>query len=413
MKEPLISIVMVNYNHEDTIGDSIESVISQTYKNWELIIIDDGSTDASAAIIGEYADRDRRIRFYPQKKNQQICVATNIGFSYVTGEYVARLDSDDIWLPEKLERQLARMEEAPWGSLCFTKLDVIDGEGRIVNEALSDYYQAYNRRQNGCGGWLKYFFFSGNTLIQSTLLMKREVLQSLGGFHLAYMQAHDFDFFVRAAKRYEFIFVEEPLVKYRRTEKQNSACNEEKNRRFFNEHMLIRRHFFEEMPDDLFIEAFGDCFVNKASSTHEELLCEQAFLLCRCVGDQENTPVLGLQRIEELMENPETARVLEDVFHYTPKDYYRQTDKRLYITDDLVCELEYLRRLSAMQEERIRQMEESSQKMWDQLEQYQQTIAEQYQTIVEQQDVIHQMQESASWKITKPLRSVKKVLTKG
>ena len=80
IEQPLVSIVMVNYNHEEYIGKSIESVLAQTYEKWELIIIDDGSTDESVNIISSYAAKDDRIKFYPQKENSQICIVTNIGF---------------------------------------------------------------------------------------------------------------------------------------------------------------------------------------------------------------------------------------------------------------------------------------------------------------------------------------------
>lgn len=96
METPLISIVMVNYNQEDYLKESIDSVIAQTYQNWELIIVDDGSTDASVEIIKSY--EDSRIRPIFLKKNRHICYATNLGLSHICGEYVARLDSDDVWL---------------------------------------------------------------------------------------------------------------------------------------------------------------------------------------------------------------------------------------------------------------------------------------------------------------------------
>lgn len=247
MGNPLISIVMVNYNHEESIGESIESVIAQTWQNWELIIVDDGSTDSSPEIIKEYAQKDSRILPVLQAENNHICVATNIGLSKVRGEFVARLDSDDIWQPQKLEKQIQYMREHPEGSLCFTKLDIIDEKGRNINQDNPVLYDIYNGRQEGKKGWIRHFFYYGNTLIQSTLLMKREVLDTIGGFNLAYMQGHDFDFFTRAILKYDFIFLEEPLVKYRRASQQNSAWNEINNRRFFNEHMNIRPRFLDSM----------------------------------------------------------------------------------------------------------------------------------------------------------------------
>ena len=94
MKEPLVSVLMVNYNHEDTIGETIESVLGQTYQNMQFIIIDDGSTDRSCDIIKSF--QDERIELYRLGKNRHICYATNYGFEKVKGDYLARIDSDDV-----------------------------------------------------------------------------------------------------------------------------------------------------------------------------------------------------------------------------------------------------------------------------------------------------------------------------
>ena len=95
---------MVNYNHADVIKETIESVLAQSYTNFQFIIVDDGSTDGSLDIINQFDDN--RIEVYPQKKNMQICTVTNIGLKKMKGTYLARIDSDDIWEPEKLEKQI-------------------------------------------------------------------------------------------------------------------------------------------------------------------------------------------------------------------------------------------------------------------------------------------------------------------
>ena len=163
METPLISIVMVNYNQEDYLKESIDSVIAQTYQNWELIIVDDGSTDASVEIIKSY--EDSRIRPIFLKKNRHICYATNLGLSHICGEYVARLDSDDVWCEKKLEKQMNFFENHPKAEVCFTKLDLIDENGNNVNRKLSDLYALYNTRQENRKNWIRFFFFLGNSLI--------------------------------------------------------------------------------------------------------------------------------------------------------------------------------------------------------------------------------------------------------
>jgi len=230
VNKPLVSIVMVNYNHEDFLQDSIDSIIQQTYQNWELILVDDGSTDKSVDIIRSYNDSRIKPIFLPE--NSHICIATNRGLEQVKGELVARLDSDDIWRKDKLEKQVKFFDEHPDANVSFTKLDIIDETNTVVNDKIKDLYDLYNHRQKDQKDWLRFFFFVGNSLIQSTMMYRKSALDKVGYFNLAYAQAHDLDFFIRLAKHYTFDFIEEPLCRYRRIENQNSSTDPEKEMRF-------------------------------------------------------------------------------------------------------------------------------------------------------------------------------------
>ena len=254
MKRPLVSIVMVNYNQEKYLGEAIESVLRQTYQNWELILVDDGSTDTSVDIINKYDDC--RINPIFLESNIHISKATNAGLDKVKGKYIARLDSDDFWRDDKLEKQVDLFEKDEEVKVCFTKLDIVNEKNEIVNDSMSDLYNLYNSRQKTRVDWIRFFFFVGNSLIQSSMMYRKEMLDEVGNFKLPYMQSHDFDFFVRLIKKCEFTFLEEPLLCYRRTQMQNSMVHPENDSRFFNEYMDIRRHFFDDMSDELFCEAF-------------------------------------------------------------------------------------------------------------------------------------------------------------
>lgn len=391
MGNPLISIVMVNYNHEDFLEEAILSVIKQTYLNWELIIVDDGSTDGSRNIIRKF--HDSRIKPIYLKENGHICVATNIGLKEVKGDYIARLDSDDVWREDKLEQQIKFMQRNSDIGLCFTKLDIIDQDSRVVpREESLDLYNLYDNRQKSRGDWLKFFFFYGNSLIQSSMLMRAEVLDKIGMFNLAYVQTHDFDFFVRAVKHYEFGFIEEPLLKYRRIQSQNSAINPDNNLRFFNEHMSIRYHFFDDFSDELFRETFQDCFVDKNAASHEELLCEQAFLLMKCVGKDNMNPVLGLMKIEEYMKNPVMRKVLEEKYQFTPKSFYKENTKHQFYSYELYHEIEMLKRQVEGLIEKSKHQDEH--------------ITLLLEIKKQQQQQIEKMTNSTSWKMTKPMRKL-------
>ena len=109
--KPLISVITPAYNAERFIGEAIESVQKQTYANWEMVIVDDCSTDGTVRIVEEYRKKDPRIKLYRLEKNSGSAVARNTAMEHAKGRYIAFLDSDDRWLPEKLEKQLKFMQE--------------------------------------------------------------------------------------------------------------------------------------------------------------------------------------------------------------------------------------------------------------------------------------------------------------
>src|SRR5205809_3501840 len=110
MNEALVSVIMPAYNAGKFITESIESVIAQTYAYWELLIVDDGSTDNTKNVIQNFSEKDKKIRYFFQANGKQ-GKARNMALSYASGNYIAFLDADDIWLPQKLEVQVKEIEE--------------------------------------------------------------------------------------------------------------------------------------------------------------------------------------------------------------------------------------------------------------------------------------------------------------
>ena len=110
---PKVSILMPVYNSAEFLREAIESMLSQSFKDFEFLIVDDGSTDGSAGILAEYVEKDSRIRIIRNEKNQGIVYSLNRGLKECTGEYIARMDSDDIALKERLDKQIAVLDKNP------------------------------------------------------------------------------------------------------------------------------------------------------------------------------------------------------------------------------------------------------------------------------------------------------------
>ncbi|MGM8360835.1 glycosyltransferase family 2 protein [Flavobacterium sp. ARAG 55.4] len=134
MEEPLVSVIIPTFNSEKYISDTIQSVQNQSYQNWEVIIVDDASTDETQTIITPFLT-NKRIKFYSLEKNSGTGVARNLAVSKASGKYISFLDADDLWKPEKLEKQINFMQKQKL-PFTFSFYDCIDDEGKLLGKRL-------------------------------------------------------------------------------------------------------------------------------------------------------------------------------------------------------------------------------------------------------------------------------------
>ncbi|OYX79793.1 MAG: glycosyl transferase [Flavobacteriales bacterium 32-34-25] len=132
MEKPLVSVIIPIFNSEKYISDTIISVQNQTYQNWEMLLVDDGSTDETQTIITSFLT-DKRIQFYPLEKNSGTGVARNFALEKANGKYISFLDADDLWKPEKLEKQIDFMQTNAL-PFTFSFYDCIDEQGKLLHK---------------------------------------------------------------------------------------------------------------------------------------------------------------------------------------------------------------------------------------------------------------------------------------
>ncbi|MEI2689491.1 MAG: glycosyltransferase [Anaerolineae bacterium] len=184
---PKISVIIPTYNRADMLGDAIASVLAQTYADWELIVVDDGSTDDTGAVVARYSDP--RIRYIYQE-NRKLPGARNTGIRASTGEYIALLDSDDIFLPPKLQLQISAMENDPEVGLIASGWHEVDTQQRIMRTVCPWQFQpALDLNQ-----WLL-----GCPFAPSTVLVKRSWLMAAGLFDEDQHYVEDWDLWLRLA----------------------------------------------------------------------------------------------------------------------------------------------------------------------------------------------------------------------
>ncbi len=200
---PRVSVVMANYNYARYVRGAIESVFAQTMDDFELIVVDDGSTDGSREIIESYLV-DPRVRFRPVDHIGQ-AKARNAAIEWARAPLIAFLDADDEWLPEKLAKQVALFDRDPSLGVVYSRRFLVDESGREIPYEQPPFYRGDVARE----------MFHDNFVCFSTALVRRLVLEHIGLLDASWDLAVDYEFWLRVIAHYRFDFVDEPLVKYR------------------------------------------------------------------------------------------------------------------------------------------------------------------------------------------------------
>jgi glycosyltransferase involved in cell wall biosynthesis len=219
----LVSVIIPTYNRANVIICAIDSVLNQTYKNMELIIVDDASRDNTEERVKGF--NDSRIKFVRHKINKGGSGARNTGIGEAKGDYIAFLDSDDEWLPEKIEKQILMFKCAdPKVGLIYTGVLRVDENGRITEQIVP------KEKGDLCGKLLEGNFI-GTT---SAIMARRSCIMRVGGFNDSLPSCQDWDFYIRLSRVCHFDFIPDPLVRF--------YCGKCYNRITSNKELVILGH---------------------------------------------------------------------------------------------------------------------------------------------------------------------------
>lgn len=199
-----ISVLMSVYNNEATAGDSIASIVAQTYADWELLLVDDKSTDGSLRILADWARRDSRIRLIQNDRNLGLAASLNRALNEARGEYVARMDGDDISLPQRFEKQLTFLDAHPEHAIVGSSALVFDRDGVWETRICKELPQ-------------KKDFLWGTQFIHPSVMMRRVALLAVGGYRVCRdtLRTEDYDLFMRMyAYGFTGYNLAEPLLRY-------------------------------------------------------------------------------------------------------------------------------------------------------------------------------------------------------
>lgn len=201
MAKPRVSVILPAYNAERFIGEAIDSILAQTYRDFELIIISDGSTDLTPDIIRQYAKKDKRIRFFNNRKNRGLIYVLNMGLRKVRGEYIARMDADDISLPTRFEKQVAYLDANPDVGVLGT---LIQGFGLLNQLGLQ-------RPQVELSD-----FITDNYVAHPSVMIRRSVMRKYGfKYNPDYKHVEDYELWLRMVQVTKIQNIMEVLLRYR------------------------------------------------------------------------------------------------------------------------------------------------------------------------------------------------------
>lgn len=317
---PKVSIMFPSYNHERYVAEALNSILSQTFQDFEVIASDDCSTDGTADVIRSFTDD--RIQFHRFEEHAGPTQNHRYCWECCTGEYIALLNSDDIWLPEHLEEAVNYLDGHPSCGVVFSWCSEIDENGNTVAQ-ISDVFRCSNRSR---AEWLRFFFTRGNCLCHPSMVIRRQVYEQVGFYSESLRQLPDFDEWIRVVKHFDIHVIDSVQIKYRwcnRSMENTSAPVLKNTVRTIAESQYILTTFFDDMDDQLFAEAFRPLFVNKQAESSQELWCEKYFLLR---NDHYYIPKISLNIAYFLFHNiiriPGVPEILRDQYHYTVEDFF-------------------------------------------------------------------------------------------
>lgn len=204
---PRVTVIIPCYNREQFIRQTVDSALSQTYPNLEVVVVDDGSMDRTRKILDEYSDRIRILE-HPGRVNKGQSASINLATRSTDSEYVAILDSDDVWAPTKIEKQAEILEKFKEVGLVYVNGFAIDHTGKRLYKLIGSH-----RKNPGDAERVLLEYYIGPP---SSWLVRKSILESAGEFDEAMRSAQDHDMAIRLAETTKFAYLEEPLYYYRR-----------------------------------------------------------------------------------------------------------------------------------------------------------------------------------------------------
>lgn len=319
-RKPMVSVLMTSYNHEKYVAEAIESVLAQTYTDFEFLIADDGSVDGTQEQIKLISDE--RISYFEFKTNTDFHTYDLLR-EKARGKYIAGIGSDDVWRSDKLEKQVAFLEKNPQIAVCFSWIETIDENSEVIDKKYSKNAD-FNRGNQKASQWFGDLFFGKESLPAPAFMMRTELFQKYRGFHFKYRQIQDYELWLRILLNHEIYIIPEKLLFYRwhisDIQHNISAPSDRSEIATYNEMHHVFGTMIEMIPDDYFLEAFGDKLFLPECHTHEQIMCERMILLLNHPNPAAQQ--VGIDFYLTYIDDPGFCACLEEQYGITRKVFH-------------------------------------------------------------------------------------------
>lgn len=292
-EEPLVTVVMVAYNHAKYLRRTMATVFAQTLKNIEIILVDNGSTDDSASVISSLSDSRLQVI---QQENLGLSIGYNIGIKRARGKYIALGNADDEWTPDKLEKQVQAIENEK-AAACFSMAELVDDDNKPIPSAIASRFP-FSFDNLPRERMYEKFFFNTNFMCATSALIDKSLLHDRM-FDPSLLQLQDFELWVHLIKKGSFVIVPEKLVFYRvRLDGHNLSLDVSNRARVLFELHLAYKTFFDDVDMEFFRSAFASHLRNKDFAA-EAFDFEKAFLYMKM--SEPSIKALGLEFLYSIL----------------------------------------------------------------------------------------------------------------
>jgi glycosyltransferase involved in cell wall biosynthesis len=378
---PVISVIMITFNHEKYIEESIKSVLSQTFTNFELIIVNDGSIDRTGEIIRGFSDA--RI-IYLNQENQGPSSAINRGILESRGKYIALFSGDDVLYPYHLEKQYIYLKSMG-AKIVFSWVDFIDDDSQLIEDKhfAQDFFNHPNRSRAEI---LNHFFFKGNYLCAVTAFVEKSVLLEFLLFNPSSIQLQDFQMWISIITKYDIFIQQDKLVKYRIRSGSGNLSSPANAVRSTFEAFQVYKSMLDCVSIDLFKESFREHIKRNDFVEGIEYELEKAFLYLS--HDFFLFRSIGVERLFLLLQSDAVRSLARSKYKFCLPDLYKLS-KEMDITNSKIIQ---------QTQSQLQQTQSQLQQTQSQLQQTQSQLQQTQSQLQKTEEAIAAMETSKFWK---------------